>query len=146
VTVAAHVPKPEWFEALRDVMGISTVVAMLLTWLVQRRYIVRRYEKETELSKLKCFANPTLDMFEGFFRNPTFAGIYTLHLFLIWALPDGVRMRMPALSDVRDRATVLRHFTRGELVLSVVVGLIFTLAGTAVVAVAILTVGFKIFR
>jgi hypothetical protein len=125
-------------------MGISAVAGMLLIWLLQRRYIVRRYEKDTELSRLKFFANPTFKMFDGFFRGPTFAGLYTMHLFLIWALPDGMRARLPTCSDVSDKHAVLQHFSRGERVLSVVSGLLVSIALVSLVVVAVLTVVFKV--
>lgn len=124
--------KSAWFHVLEHVMAVCIILSWLLIFFVQRRYIMKRYEEETQLSKLVFFSNPVFDSFSGRFYRHLFAGFYTLHLFTVWLMPDSLRRRVPTYRDVTDREQVLRHFGTGELVLSVAIGFMVSIGMTLV--------------
>jgi hypothetical protein len=137
--------KPHWYHNVEHVMAVSLLLSWLLIFFVQRRYIMKRYEEETELSKLVFFSNPIFDsFFSGAFFRHLFAGFYTLHLFTVWLMPDSLRRRLPTYRDVADRDQVLRHFSKGELVLSVVIGFMMLVGMTMVCVLLVAKVGLKL--
>jgi hypothetical protein len=138
--------KSVWYHNLEHVMAVAIILSWLLIFFVQRRYIMRRYEEETQLSKLVFFSNPVFDSFSGAFFRHLFAGFYTLHLFSVWLMPDALRRRVPTYRDVTDRDQVLRHFSTGELVLSVVIGFMVSLGMTLVFVLFAVKIASKLSR
>lgn len=111
---------PAWFVWMRAVGGALFVLSWLVVWLVQRKYIIRRYEQETTLSKLVAFQNPMLVAISPAMLTGVKRFVYTVHVFSAWILPDAWRRRLPSFSDVRDRNDILCHFSRWEIAISVV--------------------------
>jgi hypothetical protein len=111
-----------FFGLLQGIAVWWGIAAVILIVLVQKQYIVRRYT-EAHLTGLRYFTNPVLKMFDTFWLRHAIPGFYTGHLFLVWALPDWIRLKLRGMSDLKDRQLVLRHFSRAEVVLSVLIGL-----------------------
>lgn len=111
---------PTWFIWLRAVGGVLFVLSWLVVWLVQRSYIIRRYEDETTLSKLVAFQNPMLAAFSPGMLTGVKRFVYTVHVFTAWILPRAWMRRLPSFSDVHDRREILCHFSRVEIAISVV--------------------------
>lgn len=120
-----HPHPPVWYE----VVGYGGVLVALLAYLLihtSQRYIVRRYEEETSLSKLHFFSYATwLGMFTPGMQKSLKRGLYTLHVFMAKVLPDAWMRRLRSFSDVTDRQEILKHFSKGEVALAVVIGAMF---------------------
>ncbi len=108
-----------WF-----VLDVGFVAAFLLytfaflTFVIQRRYIVKRYEVETNLAeteRLLEICRPWIMMFP-FMR----AGFYSLHLLMIILRSDKAMKRNRYFKDSPSRAEILSHFSKKECVLTAV--------------------------
>lgn len=109
----------QWF-----VLGVAFSAEILLlafgflTFVVQRRYIVKRYEVETSLVETEKFfeiCRPWIMMFP-----PLKAGCYSMHLLIIMCRSDKSMKRNPYFKDSPSRAEILSHFSKKERVLTAV--------------------------
>lgn len=108
-----------WFLWTRNLAALGLFLFWLCLLIFQRRYIIRRYEEETALSKLRFFENPLLTYFKPSLQRSVKNTLYTGHVFLARALPDSWLKRLRSFSDVTDRNEILRHFSRGEVAIAV---------------------------
>jgi hypothetical protein len=90
------------------------MISMFIWLLYQRRYIVRRYEVETNLHAMKSCQLPHYVFFRGV--DYIMALNYSGHLFLVVALSDKILHKLPGFSDLRTKQDVLQFFSRKELV------------------------------
>lgn len=104
---------------MRTVGALLFLLSWLMVWLFQRRYIIRRYEEETALSKLQAFQNPLLRTISPGMLTGIKRFVYTMHVFTAWLLPNRWRKRLRSFSDVTDRNQILQHFSRGEVAVAV---------------------------
>jgi hypothetical protein len=110
----------KWF-----VLGIGISWAILwcafgfLTFVIQRRYIVKRYEVETNLAETEKFLlevyRPWIKMF------PVLKAVcYSTHLLIIMCRSDKTMKKNPYFKDSPSRAEILSHFSKKECVLTAV--------------------------
>src|SRR5256885_1352273 len=83
---------PSWFTWIRNLAALLLILFWLTILLFQRRYIIRRYEEETPLSRLRFFQNPLLLTFKPSLQRSLKRGIYTMHVFMARVLPSHEHM------------------------------------------------------
>jgi nitrate reductase NapE component len=97
---------------------------------IQRRYIIKRYEEETNLAETEKFLEvyrPFIIMFPSL--KP---GCYSTHLLLVMLWSDETLKKNIHFKDSPSRKELLSHFSKKERVLTAVT------AGCALLAVALL--------
>ena len=127
---------PSWFTWIRNLAALLLILFWLTILLFQRRYIIRRYEEETPLSRLRFFQNPLLLTFKPSLQRSLKRGIYTMHVFMARVLPSPWLKRLRSFSDVGERDEILRYFSRSEVAIAVVAGSMAVLGMILAVAAA----------
>lgn len=110
-----------WFIWLRNIGGLLLLLYGIGLWLFQGSYILARYEEETTLSELRFFRNPWLFAFKPTMQTRIKRALYTGHVSMARILPSAWLRRLPSFSDVTDRNEILRHFSRREVAISILV-------------------------
>lgn len=90
----------------------------LLMFVIQRRFIVKRYEVETNLAETEKFfeiARPFIMMF-----SHTRTVFYTTHLLLVMLWSDKTLKKKYHFKDSPSRKELLSHFSKKERVLTAV--------------------------
>lgn len=112
---------PAWFNI--TVLAVLVFCAILFhVLLLAQGYLIKRYEQETTLSRTNFFQNSTMALVLAKTWRLHKIAHYSLHLFLVWELPQALFRRCKSLSDLPDKNYVLRHFSRSELALSIMFG------------------------
>jgi len=96
---------------------ILMIIFMFMTFVVQKKYIVKRYEEETNLWEIKGFKGlrdtGILVLFPIF--KP---GTYSTHLFSVMLLSDRIMKKFPGFRGSPSREKILSYFSRKECILT----------------------------
>jgi hypothetical protein len=109
-----------WFCIDVGIVGIILMmVFMFMTFVVQRQFIVKRYEEETNLWETKFF-KPYRDI--GILVSfPIFKPVfYSTHLFLVMLLSSRIMKKLPSFSGSPSHEQILSYFSRKECILTAV--------------------------
>jgi|GEM_PF-976085 len=109
-------------EMYLDILALSACFWSLLVFfsiLFISNFMVRRYERETNLSRTIYFSHylPFIKHLPGFFRS----GFYVVHLLnfvWFWRIVKFIKEKRPNVGyfdDVRSPEEVTKHFTKREI-------------------------------
>lgn len=108
----------DWLLTLIElVMFILVMICLFMIFIVQSRYIVKRYEEETDLGQNKYFKHGIYLNFLPSIFKPVF---YSAHLFAAMILNDRIMKKHPAFIDAPSREEILSYFSRKERILTII--------------------------
>ena len=89
-----------------------------LMFVIQRRYIIKRYEVETNLAETEKFFEAYRSLFIMFPSTRTI--LYTTHLYLVILRSDNALRKKYQFKDSPSREVLLSHFSKKERIFTVV--------------------------
>ncbi len=129
----------DFCDTIRNMLGFVGLLFLLISfvfnYIIQPKYIIRRYEAETDLSNKKYFQHSAILFAHGYFgKKRGIAQIYTIHLFALLIIGDKLFSKLISFNDLKSRNDILKHFSIKEKIYTLFSGMsvfLFVFFGTA---------------
>jgi hypothetical protein len=108
----------DWVFVISLISFSSAMLSMGIWLFYQRRYIVRRYEVDSNLHEMKSCQLPHYVFVRGI--DYIMALNYSGHLFLVCVLSHSILHKLPGFSDLGTKQDVLRFFSKKAMIATVV--------------------------